>query len=134
MGGAFGGKISRPVFVTSAAALAAYKLQRPVKIQIPFETNMSIVGKRLPMLNTYEVGVNNAGVIQYMEADLYSDYGVGGNENIDQILVPLFENCYDSSTWNFSTYMVNTDTPANTWMRAPGRNLQNVFRLDLSVD
>lgn len=87
---------------------------------IPFETNMEVIGKRLPFYVSYEVGVNDKGVIQYMNADLYSDYGVGGNENIDTLILPLFENCYDFSTWNFSTYMVRTDTPANAYTRAPG--------------
>lgn len=87
---------------------------------IPFETNMESLGKRYPFYVLYEVGVNDNGVIQYMDADLYSNYGVGGSENINGYLLPLFENCYDYSTWNFSTNLVNTDTPANTWMRAPG--------------
>lgn len=129
LGGAFGGKITRNAYLSSAAALAAYKLKRPVKMQIPFETNMSVMGKRLPFYNSYEVGVNNSGVVQYLKADLYSDYGVGGNENMNHFIVPLFENCYDYSTWNFNTYMVNTDTPGNTYMRAPGKKFMKLFSL-----
>lgn len=101
--------------------MAAYKLQQPVKIQVSFETNMKMCGKRFPMLTEYEVGVSNVGAIQYMKANLYSDYGVGGNENLDHFFLNAFENCYDYSTWNFTTYMVNTDMPANTYARAPGK-------------
>lgn len=56
-----------------------------------------------------------------MNADIYTDVGAGGNESIDSLLKYMFENSYDISTWNFSTYTVNTDTSANTWCRAPGK-------------
>lgn len=110
----------RGVFVSTAAALAAYKLQKPVKMILPFETNMKVIGKRFPCYVEYEVGVNDKGVFQYMNADLYTDYGIGGNEPVDEVLIPLFENCYDYSTWNFSTNSIRTDTPANAYTRAPG--------------
>lgn len=120
LGGAFGGKITRNSLVSTACAVAAYKLNRPVKIWLPLQTNMSTIGKRYPLYTTYEVGVNDQGVIQYLEADLYSDFGVGGNEFIYLFLSDMFENCYDFSTWTFTTYTVSTDTHANCWTRAPG--------------
>lgn len=89
-------------------------------MQVLFENNMRMFGKRFPMLTEYEMGVNDVGAIQYMKANLYSDYGVGGNENLDHFFPPAFENCYDFATWNFTTYMVITDMPANTYARAPG--------------
>lgn len=127
MGGGFGAKISRNTFISSATALAAYKLNRPVRMSVPFETNMEMLSKRYPFYVTYDVGVNDTGVIQYMQADLYSDFGNGGNEPVDPALIPTFENCYDLSTWNFTTYTVVTDMPANGYMRAPGK----VFLMDL---
>lgn len=68
----------------------------------------------------YEVGVNEKGVFQYMNSNLYTDFGKGGNEPVDPFLIPLFENCYDSSTWNFTTNTVITDTPPNAYARGPG--------------
>lgn len=82
---------------------------------------MRSIGKRYPLYVSYEVGVNDNGVIQYMETDLYTDYGLSSNEPVDFLIIPLFENCYDVSTWNFSTYSVQTDMPPNTIMRAPGK-------------
>ncbi|KAJ8925554.1 hypothetical protein NQ315_009394 [Exocentrus adspersus] len=120
LGGGFGGKITRNAIVSTAAALAAYKLKKPVKMWMPLEKNMNVIGKRYPLYATYEVGVNAKGVIQYLKADLYSDFGVGGNEPIDSVLIDLFENCYDISRWAFSTYVVATDTHANCYTRAPG--------------
>lgn len=121
LGGGFGAKILRNTMVSTAAALAAYKLKKPVKMWIPLKKNMTVIGKRYPFYATYEVGVNDKGVIQYLKADLYSDYGVGGNELVEILLRNMFENCYDISRWSFSTYLVNTDTHANCFTRAPGK-------------
>lgn len=121
LGGGFGAKIMRNTMVSTAAALAAHKLKKPVKMWMPLQKNMNVVGKRYPLYATYEAGVNDKGVIQYLKADLYSDFGVGGNEPIDSLLIDLFENCYDISRWSFSTYTVTTDTHANCYTRAPGK-------------
>ncbi len=50
MGGAYGGKISRPNQVAAAAAVAADKLDRPVRVVMDFRSNMEMMGKRLPYL------------------------------------------------------------------------------------
>lgn len=86
-----------------------------------FEDNMKIFGKRFPLYVDYEVGVNDTGVFQYMNTQLYTDYGVGGNEPVDPFLYPLFENMYDVSTWNYETNTVITDTPPNVYARGPGK-------------
>ncbi|KAJ8952860.1 hypothetical protein NQ314_007466 [Rhamnusium bicolor] len=130
LGGGFGGKITRPALVSTAAALAAHKLNRPVKMWMPLQKNMSVIGKRIPLWMQYEVGVNDQGVIQYLEADLYSDVGVGGNETPS--VTALFENCYNTSTWSFSTYSVNTDTHANCSARAPAASI-NVDASDVKL-
>lgn len=111
----------RNLHISSAAALAAYKLRKPVKMIMTLEQNMKIIGKRYPCYMEYEVGVNDNGVFQYMESNIYSDQGRGGNEPSDYMFLPVFENCYDYSTWNFSTNSVRTDTPANAYTRAPGK-------------
>lgn len=120
LGGAFGAKIMRNGVVSCAVALAAYKLRKPVKMRMSLEKNMRVIGKRYPLYVQYDAGVNAKGVIQYLNAKLYSDFGVGGNEPVDSMLVDMFQNCYISDTWSFSTYVVNTETHANCWTRAPG--------------
>ncbi|XP_074027296.1 uncharacterized protein isoform X2 [Leptinotarsa decemlineata] len=120
LGGGFGAKILKNSFVTTAAALAAVKLNAPVKMWVPLERNMDIIGGRFPLYTKYEVGVDDKGVIQYLKSDLYSDIGIGGNENVFPLIVYLFENCYDLDRWEFSTYAVRTDNASPTWTRAPG--------------
>nr|CAI5857536.1 unnamed protein product [Callosobruchus analis] len=80
LGGGFGAKISRSALLSTAAALAAYKLRRPVKIWLPFITNMNLMGKRYPLLCRYEVAVNAQGVIQYLKAGTLE--GMGSIESI----------------------------------------------------
>jgi xanthine dehydrogenase molybdopterin-binding subunit B len=55
LGGAFGGKISRPNLVACACALASLKTGRAVRIVLDLTTNMELVGKRLPYLARYKV-------------------------------------------------------------------------------
>lgn len=120
LGGAFGGKISRNGFLTAASAVASYKLKKPVKMWMPLTKNMSVMGKRFPCMVNYEVGVNDKGVIQYLTAKLYSDFGVGLNDDPLDLLFENLANIYDISTWSYKIYIVITDTHANTWTRAPG--------------
>lgn len=130
MGGAYGAKISRNGLVTCAAALAAYKLQKPVKLWLPFPTNIEIIGKRCPLTADYEVGVNSEGVIQYLMITMYSDYGsMGGNEDMLAGITDLVLSGYLSDTFKVTPFSVRTDMHTNTWCRAPGRSNQVQFLL-----
>ncbi|CAH0550009.1 unnamed protein product [Brassicogethes aeneus] len=120
LGGAYGAKILRSTFPAAAASLAAYLLQKPVKIRMSIEKTMEILGKRPSCLVTYEVGVNSKGAIQYLDADLYSGYGPSSNEYIIFYFLDAFRSGYDHDTWHYSFNIVNTDVPANCFCRAPG--------------
>ncbi len=55
VGGGFGGKIVRASFVAAGCAVGAYTANRPVRVVLDMETNMQMIGKRLPYLMRYEV-------------------------------------------------------------------------------
>ncbi|XP_030746527.1 xanthine dehydrogenase-like isoform X2 [Sitophilus oryzae] len=133
LGGGFGAKVSRSALIASAAALAASKLNKPVRIWMNFNDNMDIIGKRFPCLCQYEVGVNSSGNIQYLKADIYSDVGVGGNESIELLIVGQFQNCYIGDYFGYDTYYVTTDNPANCFTRAPG-NCEAVTCIESIMD
>ncbi|XP_030746546.1 xanthine dehydrogenase-like [Sitophilus oryzae] len=133
LGGGFGSKLSRNAFITGAAALAAQKLNRPVSIWMQFHENMDIIGKRFPCLCRYEVGVNASGKIQYLDVNLYSDFGVGGNESVDSNIIAQFQNCYLVDTWKFDTYTVTTDNSAFCYARAPG-SLEGLACIETIMD
>jgi xanthine dehydrogenase/oxidase len=56
LGGGFGGKQSRSAMISSACAFAAKKQNRPVRLVLPFNTNMEATSKRFGQRNEYEVG------------------------------------------------------------------------------
>ncbi|KAJ8719484.1 hypothetical protein PYW08_011659 [Mythimna loreyi] len=120
VGGGFGGKVSRNVQAATACALVAKKLDRPCRFILPLQTNLITTGRRLPSQCEYEVGVDNDGKIQYLNASIIEDNGCSNNEDMLSYVVSAFPNCYDSSTWSLKTAVVNTDTPSNSWVRGPG--------------
>lgn len=121
LGGAYGAKVSRNSLISCAAALASHKLRKPVKLWMPLITNMNVVGKRYPFSMDYEVGVNDKGVIQYLDASLYCDFGVlGGNENIAMECQEVFTSIYNKGNWNVKTFSTRSDNHTGTWCRAPG--------------
>lgn len=120
LGGAFGAKISRNGLISCATALAAWKLRKPVKASLSLKENLSSVGKRFPLSVDYEVGVNDAGIIQYLNADLYTDVGSISNEIPYSGILQIFVGSYMSDIYTVEMNAAVTDTPPNTWARAPG--------------
>lgn len=110
--------------VSCATALAAFKLKQPVKMWLPLETNMNVIGKRFPLYSDYRVEVDNDGRIQYLNNDFYYDHGAGsGNESNEKVLFLLFETyleCYKTDTWNINAKIVNSDMHPGSYIRAPG--------------
>ncbi|KAJ8720100.1 hypothetical protein PYW07_012143 [Mythimna separata] len=120
IGGGFGGKVSRNAQAATACALVAKKLDRPCRFILPLQTNLITTGRRLPTQCEYEVGVNDEGKIQYLNASIIEDNGCSNNEDMLPYVVSSFPNCYDTSTWSLKTATVNTDLPSNSWVRGPG--------------
>ncbi|KAJ8719472.1 hypothetical protein PYW08_011647 [Mythimna loreyi] len=119
VGGSYGGKITRSSQIACAAAIVTHHLGKTCRFILPLELNMSIVGKRIPTTSSFEVGVNEEGKIQYLNNVFYQDNGCSPNETISPITVNHFFNCYDSQRWYVEANSVATDTPSNTWCRAP---------------
>lgn len=59
VGGAFGGKETRFIPITAAAAVAARELGRPVRIALERHEDMAISGHRHPFLIKYKVSGKN---------------------------------------------------------------------------
>ncbi|XP_049875312.1 uncharacterized protein LOC126373278 [Pectinophora gossypiella] len=120
VGGGFGGKISRNVQAATACALIASKLNKPCRFILPLQTNLTIAGRRLPAQCDYEVGVDDNGKIQYLNATIIEDDGCSHNENILDFTVGGFPNCYNTDYFSLKTASVLTDLPSNSFARAPG--------------
>ncbi|CAG0880344.1 unnamed protein product [Cyprideis torosa] len=120
LGGGYGGKITRPNLLAAASALGAYLTNRPVRICLDLESNLQIIGKRLPYHVEYEAGFDDGGKLAFVSGTIYGDVGCSYNENVVNFSVFNAGNAYYSPSWHWKTVAVRTNTPSNTWTRAPG--------------
>ena len=75
MGGAFGGKETQAAYFAAVAALAAAKLNRPVKFRVDRDDDFMLTGKRHEFRADYEVGFDASGRILGLEMTLASRCG-----------------------------------------------------------
>ncbi|KAG5332847.1 XDH oxidase, partial [Acromyrmex heyeri] len=121
LGGSFGSKISRNAQISCACALVCHKLRRPTRFIMTTESNMQSIGKRYSTRQEYEIGVNNDGVIQYLNSKHWSNCGSSFNEPQAAMIASYMErNCYLTYTWTIEGFDVRTDLPSNTFCRASG--------------
>ena len=59
LGGGFGGKGDQASHLATAATVAANKLNRPVRIWLPLEDNVKLLGKRNQYLFDYKVSIQS---------------------------------------------------------------------------
>merc|ERR1711892_268794 len=120
LGGAYGGKATNSTHPAAAAALAAYKLNRPVRLVMDLASNMAAFGKRLPYLSKYKASTDADGKLAGVDIDVYCDAGYSSNEATPFLAVRTAKGLYDSKAWNLKPIAANTNKAANTWCRAPG--------------
>ncbi len=75
MGGGFGGKETQGNAWAALVALGAMKTQRPVRVQLDRDLDMTLTGKRHPFFGDYEIGFDDDGKILAFRASLVSDGG-----------------------------------------------------------
>ncbi|XP_057956524.1 abscisic-aldehyde oxidase-like isoform X2 [Malania oleifera] len=121
VGGGFGGKAIQAIPVATACALAAHKLQRPVRTYLSRKTDMITVGGRHPIKITYSVGFKSNGKITALHTDILINAG------IDADISPMMPNNilnglkkYDWGALSFDVKVCKTNTSSKSAMRAPG--------------
>jgi hypothetical protein len=70
MGGGFGGKETRSVFVSTATAVAAHHLGKPVRCVLDRDVDMVASGGRHPFLGRYKVGFKADGTVTALDITL----------------------------------------------------------------
>jgi len=75
LGGSFGGKDDTMNIISARAAIAALKLNRPVKIKYDREESIVESYKRHPYIMKYKIGYKKDGKIRAMKIDLLADGG-----------------------------------------------------------
>eukprot|EP00878_Enallax_costatus_P021296 GHUV01022542.1.p1 GENE.GHUV01022542.1~~GHUV01022542.1.p1 ORF type:complete len:619 (+),score=146.78 GHUV01022542.1:134-1858(+) len=75
IGGGFGGKETRSIFMHCAIAVPAYHLKRPIKAVLDRDEDMQMTGTRHPFLAQYKVGFTKGGQVTALHIDLYNNAG-----------------------------------------------------------
>jgi len=75
IGGGFGGKETRSIFISAAAAVAAQVTGKPVRMVLDRNVDMLITGGRHPFLGKYKVGFTKEGRLQAADIQLFANGG-----------------------------------------------------------
>ncbi len=135
MGGAFGGKEGNSSIFSQSAALAAFKLQRPVKLRVNRDDDMMITGKRHDFRIDYDCGFDDAGRILGIDVVLASRCGYStdysGPVN-DRALLHI-DNCYYLPNLKIISYRCKTNMQSATAFRGFG-GPQGMFGIETVVE
>eukprot|EP00804_Cyclotella_cryptica_P017080 CCRYP_003325-RB/>CCRYP_003325-RB protein AED:0.06 eAED:0.06 QI:85/1/1/1/0.87/0.77/9/930/1539 len=126
MGGGFGGKETRSVFSSVAAAVAAKCSNRPVRLTLNRDTDMSITGGRHAFVTYYRAGavVNDDGTVKLhaLDVKLYNNGGCKFDLTgpvMDRALFHV-DNCYNWPNFHSVGTPCKTSQPPHTAFRGFG--------------
>ncbi|GAX80308.1 hypothetical protein CEUSTIGMA_g7746.t1 [Chlamydomonas eustigma] len=122
LGGGFGGKETRGIFLHCAIAVPAYHLKRPVRIMLDRDEDMQISGQRHAFLTKYKVGFTSDGMVKAIDMHLFA--GVGNSWDLSQAIIDRAllhsDGCYQIPHIRVHGHMVHTNTSSNTAFRGFG--------------
>ncbi|WP_246796909.1 xanthine dehydrogenase molybdopterin binding subunit [Burkholderia perseverans] len=135
MGGGFGGKESQSGLFACCAALAAWKLLCPVKLRADRDDDMMITGKRHDFHYRYDVGYDEAGVIDGVSVEMTSRCGFSADLSgpVMTRAVCHFDNAYWLPDVSIAGYCGKTNTQSNTAFRGFG-GPQGAFAIEYLID
>eukprot|EP00756_Hemistasia_phaeocysticola_P005791 Hpha_TRINITY_DN13504_c0_g1::TRINITY_DN13504_c0_g1_i2::g.111519::m.111519/K00106/XDH; xanthine dehydrogenase/oxidase len=134
MGGAFGGKESRNIFLSCAVAVAAQHVGQPVKIMMDRDVDMSTTGTRHPFLARWKVGFSSEGQIVALDAQLYGNAGCSHDLSYPVLerACAHVENAYHVPNVRVYGRICKTNLPSNTAFRGFGAP-QGMFLAESAV-
>jgi xanthine dehydrogenase molybdenum-binding subunit len=132
-GGAFGGK--EDLSVQGHAALAAWLLQRPVRVVLTREQSMRIHPKRHPITLHYTVGADTKGRLTAVRADIIGDTGAYASVGTKVLERAAGHSCgpYRVPNVDVTAKTVYTNNPPCGAMRGFGAN-QAAFAIEGVLD
>ncbi|GMF37068.1 unnamed protein product [Phytophthora fragariaefolia] len=135
IGGGFGGKETRTVFVTCAAAVAAHVMKRPVKCLLERHIDMLTTGGRHPFYAKYKVGIKRDGTILALDVDIYNNAGYSMDLSLAVMDRALFhcDNSYKIPNLRCNGTVCRTNLATNTAFRGFG-GPQGLFIAETYVD
>ncbi|XP_038073974.1 xanthine dehydrogenase/oxidase-like [Patiria miniata] len=122
LGGGFGGKETRCCVHAAACAVAANKVNRPVRLMLDRDEDMSMTGTRHPFLGRYKVGLAKDGEMRALQIDLYSNCGFSNDLSNAVMERAVFhsDNCYNIPNFQVRGHLCKTNLPSNTAFRGFG--------------
>jgi xanthine dehydrogenase large subunit len=135
MGGGFGGKESQSALWAAAAAIAAVKSGRPVKLRADRDDDMMVTGKRHCFFYEYEVGYDDDGRIVGAKLDmtLRAGYSADLSGPVATRAVCHFDNTYYLSDVDIRAGCGKTNTQSNTAFRGFG-GPQGAIAIEYIID
>jgi len=135
MGGGFGGKESQSALFACVAALAADRLQRPVKLRPDRDDDMLITGRRHGFEIAWDVGYDDTGRILGVTADLVTNAGHSADLSPPVMTRALchFDNAYWLPHVALHGYCAKTNTQSNTAFRGFG-GPQGALAIEMILD
>ncbi|KAF5279182.1 hypothetical protein FQR65_LT03429 [Abscondita terminalis] len=134
LGGAFGGKEIPPISVTVAAAIAASKLNRPVRCMLDRDEDMMMTGKRHPAYGKYKCAFDKTGKILAYEMYIYLNCGYANGQSfavLAQAMLKL-QNTYNIQNVRVVGHLCKTNLPSNDAFRAFGAP-QSTFMTEMVI-
>ena len=122
IGGGFGGKQHRSGMVGAAAAVAARKLGKPIRLLYDRATDMAMVGKRHPYLGHYAMAFTPQGKLQGYRLDMHSDAGDSYDCSfaVMDLGLMMADGCYNFPNFQSNGTVYRTNKTSNTAMRTFG--------------
>jgi len=135
MGGGFGGKESQSAVFACCAAVAAAKLNRPVKLRVDRDDDFLVTGRRHGFFFDAEVGYDDAGRILGAEVTMVSNAGHSADLSGPVMTRALchFDNAYWLPHVALHGYSAKTNTQSNTAFRGFG-GPQGAFAAEVLLD
>jgi xanthine dehydrogenase large subunit len=122
LGGAFGGKEDQATHWAVMSALAAHKLNKPVKLILSRMDDIRMTGKRHPYSSDYKIGLTSDGKILAFEATYYQNAGAVADLSPAILDRTLFHatNSYFIPNVKATAISCKTNLPPNTAFRGFG--------------
>ena len=135
MGGGFGGKESQSAIFACIASIAARRLNRPVKLRLDRDDDMTITGKRHGFHFDYEVGFSDEGLIRGARIEMAAQAGFSADLTGPVVTraVCHFDNAYYLGDVAIDAYSVKTNTQSNTAFRGFG-GPQGAIAIEYIID
>ncbi|MDD2917648.1 xanthine dehydrogenase molybdopterin binding subunit [Rhodoferax sp.] len=122
MGGGFGGKETQAGHLAVWAALAAHKLQRPVKLRLDRDDDFLITGKRHPFSYDYRVGFDDSGRLCGLQLKMLAHCGFSADLSGPVADRAIFhaDNAYFLQDVEITSYRCKLNTQSHTAFRGFG--------------